>query len=61
MGEKDKSRRGPSQWGVGDSLAVLDQKFPGEKGSVRWHIVMLQQSVLLALKFRAKSSRIFMQ
>jgi hypothetical protein len=40
---------------------VFGQKFPGEKGSVRQCVVMMQQPVLLSPKFEAKSSHIFMQ
>jgi hypothetical protein len=40
---------------------VSGQKFCGEKGSVRWCVVMLQQPVLLSLKLGAKSLQIFTQ
>jgi hypothetical protein len=38
-----------------DSHVVFGQKFPAEKGSVRWSIVMIQQPVLLSPEFRVKS------
>jgi hypothetical protein len=46
---------------VGDDSHVFGQKFPGEKGSLRQSVVMMQQPVLLSPKFRAKSSHNFMQ
>jgi hypothetical protein len=56
MGETEKSRMGGDK-----NHVVFGQKFPGEKGNVRWHIVMMQQPVLLLPKLRVKSSHIFMQ
>jgi hypothetical protein len=50
-----------SRVGGDDSHVVFGQKFPGEKGSVRWYIVMLQQPVLLSLKFGTNSSHILTQ
>jgi hypothetical protein len=44
-----------------DSHIIFGQKFSGEKGSVRWCVVVMQQSVLLSPKFGAKSSHIFPQ
>jgi hypothetical protein len=41
-------------WVEDDSLVVSGQKFPDEKGSVRWCVVMMQQPVLLLPKFGAK-------
>jgi hypothetical protein len=41
-------------WVGYDSHFVLGDKFPGEKGTVRWCIVMMQKPVLLLPKFRAK-------
>jgi hypothetical protein len=38
-----------------DSHVVFGQKFPGEKGSVRRCVVVMQQPVLLHPKFEAKS------
>jgi hypothetical protein len=35
------------------------QKFPDEKESVRWCVVVMEQPVNLSLKFGAKSSHIF--
>jgi hypothetical protein len=34
------------RWVVDDSNVVFSQKFPGEKVSVRWYVVMVQQQVL---------------
>jgi hypothetical protein len=48
-------------WMVGDSHVVFGQKFPGENGSVRWCVVIMQQPVLLSPKFEAKSSHILTQ
>jgi hypothetical protein len=56
---KDQVRR--VEWLGGDSLVVLGQKFPGEKGSGRRCVVMMQQPFLLSLKFEAKYSQIFTQ
>jgi hypothetical protein len=42
-------------------MLFFGQKFPGEKGSVRWCVVMMQQPVLLSPNFGAKSLHIFMQ
>jgi hypothetical protein len=44
-----------------DSHVVFRQKFPGEKGSVRRCIVVMQQPVVLSPKFGVKSSHIFTQ
>jgi hypothetical protein len=46
---------------VGDDSHVFGQKFHGEKGSARRCVVVMQQSVLLPLKFGAKSSHILTQ
>jgi hypothetical protein len=47
---------------VGDhSHVVFGQKFPGEKRSVRWCVVVMQQPVHLLPKFGANSLHIFMQ
>jgi hypothetical protein len=43
----------------GESHVVFRNKSPGEKGSVRQCIAMLQQSVLLLPMFGVKSSHIF--
>jgi hypothetical protein len=43
------------------SHAVFGEKLPGEKASVNWYTVMIQQSVLLLPKFGAKPLHIFMQ
>jgi hypothetical protein len=48
-------------WLGGDSLVAFGQEFPGEKGSVRWSVVVMQQPVPLSPKFEAKSSHIFTQ
>jgi hypothetical protein len=56
---KQKSCRGPNQGsgvGGGDRHIVSVQKFPGENGSVRWCIIIMQQPVVLSPKFMAKSS-----
>jgi hypothetical protein len=45
----------------GHPYVVFGQKFPGEKGSVRLCIVMMQQPVLLSQNFRTKSSHILTQ
>jgi hypothetical protein len=47
--EKQKSRVGEN-----DSHVVYGRKYPGEKGSVRRCVVVMQQSVPLLPKFRAK-------
>jgi hypothetical protein len=47
--------------GGDDRHVVFGQKFSAEKGSVRRHVVVMQQSVLLSPKFGDKSSHIFMQ
>jgi hypothetical protein len=44
-----------------DSRVVFRQKFPGEKGSVRRFVVVMQKPVLLSPKFHAKVSHIFTQ
>jgi hypothetical protein len=48
---------------VGDDNYVIfgKKKIPGEKGSVRRCVVMMQQPVPLSPKFGAKSSHIFTQ
>jgi hypothetical protein len=46
---------------VGDDRHVFGEKFPDEKGSVRWCVVMMQQPALLSPEFREKSSHIFMK
>jgi hypothetical protein len=38
-------------WVGDDSHVVCRKKFPGEKGSVRWCFIMVQQPVLLSPKF----------
>jgi hypothetical protein len=43
------------------SHVVFGKKFPGEKGSVKRCVVVIQQQVLLSPKFGAKSSHIFTQ
>jgi hypothetical protein len=48
-------------WVGEDSCVVFGQKFPGEKGSVRRFIVVMQQQVILSPKFGAKSWHIFTQ
>jgi hypothetical protein len=48
-------------WTGDNSHFAFGQKFPGEKVSVRWCIVMMQQPVLLSSKFRVKPSHIFTQ
>jgi hypothetical protein len=48
-------------WAGDDSHVVFGQKFPGEKGSVRRCVVVMQQSVLLSPKFGPKSWHIFTQ
>jgi hypothetical protein len=48
-------------WVEDGSYVVFIQRFPGEKGSVRWFVVVNQQPVLLLPKFGAKSSHIFVQ
>jgi hypothetical protein len=47
-------------WVGDDSHVVSGEKFPGERGSVRWRDVM-EQPVLLSPKFRVKSSHISTQ
>jgi hypothetical protein len=42
-------------------LFLVKKKVPGEKGSVKRCVVVMQQPVLLSPKFGAKSSHIFMQ
>jgi hypothetical protein len=42
-----------------DTYIVFGKKFPGENGSVRLCVVMMQQPVLPLPKFGAKSSHIF--
>jgi hypothetical protein len=42
-----------------DSHFDFGQKFPGEKGSVRQCVVMMQQPVLLSPKLGAKSLHVF--
>jgi hypothetical protein len=48
-------------WAEDDSHVVSVKKFPGEKGSVRLCVVVMQQPISLSPKFGAKSSRIFTQ
>jgi hypothetical protein len=48
-------------WLGDDSHVVFGQKFPGEKGSLRRCVVMMQQPLLLLQRFGAKSSHIFTQ
>jgi hypothetical protein len=47
--------------GGDDSHVVFGKEFPGEKGSARWCIVVMQQPVLLSPKFVMKASHIFLQ
>jgi hypothetical protein len=44
-----------------DSHIVFVKKFPGEKGSVRRNVVVMQQPVVLSPNFGAKSSHISTQ
>jgi hypothetical protein len=44
-----------------DSHVVLGQKFPSEKGNVRWCTIVVQQPLLLWPKFGAKSLHNFTQ
>jgi hypothetical protein len=56
--QKQESCWGTSQTsrvGGDDSNIILSQKFPSEKGSVRWCVIMIQQPVLLSSKFGAKA------
>jgi hypothetical protein len=46
-------------WVEDDSHVVLGKKFPGEKGSVRRCVVMMQQPVIFSPKFGEKSSHVF--
>jgi hypothetical protein len=48
-------------WVWDDSYAVFGKKFPGEKGSMRQCIVMMQQPFLLLPQFGMKFSQIFTQ
>jgi hypothetical protein len=48
-------------WVGEDSCVVFGKKFPGEKGSMRWFIVVMQQQVIMSPKFGAKSWHIFTQ
>jgi hypothetical protein len=43
-------------WVRDDTHVIFGQKFPGEKGSVRRCVVVMQQLVLLSPKFGAKSA-----
>jgi hypothetical protein len=52
IGETENSKVGGD-----DSNVVFGQKFPGEKGSVRWCIDMMQQPVILSPNFGSKSCR----
>jgi hypothetical protein len=45
-------------WVGGKSHVVFGQKFPGEKGSVRQCVVLVQQPFLSLPKFGAKPSHI---
>jgi hypothetical protein len=45
-------------WVEDDSYIVFCKKFPGEKGSVRRCVVVMQQQVLMTPNFGAKSSHI---
>jgi hypothetical protein len=59
IGEAVKSSKGQVRgvgWVGDNSHVVFGQKFPGEKGSVRWCIVVVQQPLVLSPKFRAKSA-----
>jgi hypothetical protein len=42
-------------------MLFFGQKFPGEKGSVRRCVVVMQQPIFLLPKFGAKSSYVFTQ
>jgi hypothetical protein len=48
-------------WAGDNSHVVFGQQFSGEKVSLRWCVVMMQQPVFLLAKFGTKSSHIFMQ
>jgi hypothetical protein len=39
-----------------DNASTLSRKFPGEKGSVRKRVVVMQQPVILSSKFGTKPS-----
>jgi hypothetical protein len=62
---KQRKVVGEQVWRVGwvgmGVIWFLVQKFPGQKGSVKWCAVMMQQPVLLSPKFWAESLHIFMQ
>jgi hypothetical protein len=47
------------EWVGNKSHVVFGEKFPGEKGGVRWCVIVMQQAVLLLPNFRVKSSYIF--
>jgi hypothetical protein len=49
------------EWVGDNSHVVFGQKFPGEKGTVRRCVIVMQQPVLLSPKFGAKPSHIFVQ
>jgi hypothetical protein len=49
LSQKQKSRVGGD-----DSRVVFDQTFPGEKGSVRRYVVLMQQPVLSVAKVRSE-------
>jgi hypothetical protein len=49
-------KKGKVRWVGDNSHVVFGQKFAGEKGSVKWCVVVIQQPVILLPKFRVKSS-----
>jgi hypothetical protein len=60
-GNRGKSKEPRQASRIGKERQSCCQNFLGEKGSVRWCVVVKQQPVLLSPKFGAKSSHIFMQ
>jgi hypothetical protein len=56
-----QSGKQKSRVGGGWQSCCFGQKFPGEKGSVRMCVVIIQQPVPLLPKFRTKTSHIFTQ
>jgi hypothetical protein len=49
------------EWVGDDSHVGFGEKFPGEKGSVRRCVIVMQDSTPLSSKFEEKSSQVFMQ
>jgi hypothetical protein len=48
------------RWVGATVMLFLVKKFPGEKGSMKWRVIMMQQPDIVMPKFEVKYSHTFM-